>query len=275
MDTTTIAFIGGGNMASSLIAGLLANGHPPDSIWVADVDTARLRAHQDRYAVRTSSDNSSAVSRADTVLLAVKPQVMREVVEGVKDAVEERNPLVISIAAGVREPDIRRWLDHDAAIVRCMPNTPALLRQGVTALYANALVSATQRSAAESVLRAAGATLWVEDEALLDAVTAVSGSGPAYYFLLMEFMEKAGVALGLEPQAARMLTLHTALGAARMAMETEESPAQLRARVTSPGGTTERAVDSFVRGGLERQVLEALTAARDRSRELGKLTEER
>ncbi len=269
MDAPTIAFIGGGNMATSLVGGLLAQDHPADSIWVSDPDTTRLSMLQERYAVRTSADNALAASRADIVVLAVKPQVMRPVVEGLAESVAAGAPLVMSVAAGVRETDIQRWLGGGAAIVRCMPNTPALLGAGATGLYANPQVSATQRSAAEAIMRAAGITLWVEDEALLDAVTAVSGSGPAYYFLLMELMEKVGTELGLEPAAARALTLQTALGAARMALESGEAPATLRARVTSPGGTTEQAVKSFVDGGLERQVRLALTAARDRAVELG------
>lgn len=269
MDLPTIAFIGGGNMATSLVGGLLAQDHPADGIWISDPDTARLSMLQQRYAVRTSADNALAASRADTLVLAVKPQVMRPVAEGLRETVRAGRPLVMSVAAGVRATDIQRWLGGQAAIVRCMPNTPALLGAGATALYANAHVSATQRSNAEDIMRAAGMTLWVDDEALLDAVTAVSGSGPAYYFLLMELMEKVGAELGLEPSAARALTLQTALGAARMALESGEPPGTLRERVTSPGGTTEQAIRRFLEGGLEPLVREALTAARDRAVELG------
>ena len=218
----------------------------------------------------TTGDNAHATARADTVVLAVKPQVMRTVTEALADAVREKSPLVVSIAAGVLEADIARWLGGKPAIVRCMPNTPALLGAGATGLYANAQVSATQRSAAEQIMRAAGVTLWVEDEAQLDAVTAVSGSGPAYFFLLMELMEKVGAELGLDPAAARTLTLHTALGAARMALEAGEAPATLRQRVTSPNGTTHAAVTSFLEGGLEARVRDALNAARDRAVELGR-----
>ncbi len=270
MDAPTIAFIGGGNMAASLIGGLIAHGHPADGIWVTDPDVERLRHCQERFAVCTTGDNAHATARADTVVLAVKPQVMRTVTEALADAVREKSPLVVSIAAGVLEADIARWLGGKPAIVRCMPNTPALLGAGATGLYANAQVSATQRSAAEQIMRAAGVTLWVEDEAQLDAVTAVSGSGPAYFFLLMELMEKVGAELGLDPAAARTLTLHTALGAARMALEAGEAPATLRQRVTSPNGTTHAAVTSFLDGGLEDRVRDALTAARDRAAELGR-----
>ena len=164
---------------------------------------------------------------------------------------------------------MQRWLGGEVAIVRCMPNTPALLGAGATGLYANAHVNSGQRTAAEDIMRAAGITIWVEDEALLDAVTAVSGSGPAYFFLLMEMMEKVGVELGLDAEAARALTLQTALGAARMALESGESPGALRKRVTSPGGTTEQAVNSFIDGGFEQRVRAALSAARDRAIDLG------
>lgn len=269
MSAPTIAFIGGGNMATSLVGGLLAHDHPADSIWVSDPDTARLKQLQERYAVCTSADNARAVGRADIVVLAVKPQVMKPVVESVRVAVAEHQPLVMSVAAGVREADMRSWLGGDTAIVRCMPNTPALLGAGATGLYANPKVSATQRSAAENIMRAAGITLWVDEEQLLDAVTAVSGSGPAYYFLLMELMEKTGTELGLEADAARILTLHTALGAARMALESGEAPGTLRQQVTSPAGTTEAAIKSFLSGGIEERVRAALTAARDRAIELG------
>jgi pyrroline-5-carboxylate reductase len=257
------------NMAASLIGGLIAHGHPADGIWVTDPDIERLRYCQEHFAVCTTGDNDQAAARADTVVLAVKPQVMRPVAEALSGAVARARPLVISIAAGVREADLQRWLGGDAAIVRCMPNTPALLGAGATGLYANERVSATQRSAAEEVLRTAGVTLWVEDEELLDAVTAISGSGPAYFFLLMELMEKVGGELGLEAEAARTLTLHTALGAARMALESGEPPATLRQRVTSPNGTTHAAITSFLDGDLESRVRAALTAARDRAVALG------
>ena len=270
MVAPTIAFIGGGNMAASLVGGLISHGHPADAIWVTDPDHERLRLCQERFGVCTTGDNAQAASRADTVVLAVKPQVLREVTGGLRETVRERSPLVLSIAAGVMEGDIQRWLGGEAAIVRCMPNTPALLGAGASGLYANERVTATQRATAEDILRTAGVTLWVEDEALLDAVTAVSGSGPAYYFLLMELMEQVGVELGLESDAARTLTLHTAMGAARMALESGEAPAILRERVTSPNGTTHAAITSFVEGGLEERVRAALTAARDRAEELGR-----
>jgi len=269
MDIPTITFIGGGNMATSLVGGLRAHDHPGDQIWVSDPDIDLLGAHQERFSVQTSADNALAARHADVVVLAVKPQVMREVALGLRECVQQSKPLVLSIAAGVREVDMQRWLGGDVAIVRCMPNTPALLGAGATGLFANSQVNSGQRVAAENIMRAAGITIWVENEALLDAVTAVSGSGPAYFFLLMELMEKVGTELGLDVESARALTLQTALGAARMALESGDSPNVLRKRVTSPGGTTEQAVNSFIDGGMEDQVRRALEAARDRAIDLG------
>ena len=265
----TISFIGGGNMAASLIGGLIADGRDPASICVTDVDTGKLEALADAFRIQTSIDNEEAVRLASAVVFAVKPQAMAPMIKSVAVAGKAHRPLFVSIAAGVREPDILRWLGFDAAIVRSMPNTPALVGSGATALYANAFVSDEQQSLAESVLRAVGLTLWVDDENLLDAVTALSGSGPAYYFLLMESMERAGVALGLSKDHARVLSIQTAFGAAKMALESSDPPATLRTRVTSPGGTTERALDTLTAGGLEHLVHEALQAAHDRSIELG------
>ena len=265
----SIAFIGGGNMATSLIGGLVADGYPADAIWVTDVDDARLASLHDRFGVRTSKENPPAVARARTVVLAVKPQVLGDVCRELAESLQANRPLVISIAAGVREPDIRRWVGYDAAIVRCMPNTPALLGAGATGLCANQTVSAAERSAADKILRAAGSTVWVDREDLLDAVTAVSGSGPAYFFRLMELMEQAGQELGLSQEVSRQLTLRTALGAARMALEGDDPPGILREKVTSPGGTTQRALELFDEGGFEALVTRALTGARDRAIELG------
>lgn len=269
MTSDTIAFIGGGNMATSLVGGLLADGHSRDAIWVTDVASDKLEQVQDRFRVNTTGDNNLAVRRAETVVLAVKPQVMPAVLKDIAQSARESAPLLVSIAAGVRERDMLRGLSYDAAIVRSMPNTPALLGCGASALFANAFVSAEQRSRAENILRAVGITVWVEDESLLDAVTAVSGSGPAYYFFLMELMERIGMELGLSGETARALVLQTALGAARMACETGESPETLRRKVTSPGGTTEAALKRLNAGDFEAILGQALRAARDRAVALG------
>jgi pyrroline-5-carboxylate reductase len=195
------------------------------------------------------------------IILAVKPQILRPVTEELAETAQARQPLIISIAAGVREPDIRRWLGYDAAIVRTMPNTPALVGSGATALFANAQVNHEQRQMAESIMRSVGLTVWVDSERMLDAVTALSGSGPAYFFLLMEALEKTGVRLGLAPETARLLTLQTAFGAAKMALESPENVAILRAGVTSPGGTTERAISVFQDEQLDRLIARSLAAS--------------
>ncbi|MCP5424980.1 MAG: pyrroline-5-carboxylate reductase [Gammaproteobacteria bacterium] len=269
MKIPDIAFIGGGNMARSLIGGLLANGCPPDTLRVADPDPAQRQLLSDQLGVQVSADGRETASQAQIVILAVKPQIVKQVAVTLAPVVQETRPLVISIAAGVRSTDIDRWLGGDVAIVRTMPNTPALVRSGATALYANPAVSGERRQLAESVLRAVGLTVWVEEEGLLNSVTALSGSGPAYFFLIMEVLENAGVSLGLSQRQARLLTLETAFGAAKMALESDESAAMLRARVTSPGGTTERAIAVLQEGGLEALFSTALAAAKQRADELG------
>ena len=274
MNDPTIAFIGAGNMAAALIGGLIADGTPPERLIAADPDTERLRQLAASAGIRTLEDNAEAVRAADVVVLAVKPQVLQQVASGLAEAIQAHRPLVISIAAGVRSDTLQRWLGGGVALVRSMPNTPAMLQAGATALYATPEVDAAQREQAETVLRAVGLVRWVEDESLMDAVTALSGSGPAYFFLFMEALEQAGERLGLPADTARLLTLQTALGAARMAIESGEDPAELRRRVTSPGGTTERAIASFEADDLAGVVLRALSAARDRSVELSQLLDE-
>ncbi|MGR8941584.1 MAG: pyrroline-5-carboxylate reductase [Gammaproteobacteria bacterium] len=268
MKTPKIGFIGGGNMATSLISGLLASGHVPEHIWVSDINQDQLKSLAERLKVNVTASNDTVVSEADVVVLAVKPQTLRAVAQQVAPAIQQRKSLVVSIAAGIRERSLSAWLGTDTAIVRCMPNTPALVLTGATALYANDKVSAGQRSTAENIMRAVGIALWVKDENELDAVTAVSGSGPAYYFLLMEAMEKAAGDLGLNEETARLLVLQTALGAAKIALESSESPELLRKRVTSPGGTTQRAIETFEQGGFRELVAKALHAARERSIEM-------
>jgi pyrroline-5-carboxylate reductase len=272
MKDTFIAFIGGGNMARSLIGGLIAGGSDPNTIWVAEPNVDQRELLRGRFGVHTGADNADIAARADVVVLAVKPQILQGVARQLAPAIQARRPLVISIAAGVREPDLRRWLGGGSpALVRTMPNTPALVGSAASALFANEFVSEERRQQAESLLRAVGVTVWVDNENLLDAVTALSGSGPAYFFLLMEALEQASVTLGLDADTARLLTLQTAFGAAKMALESAESPATLRARVTSPGGTTEQAVAILCQGGMEPLVARALAAARHRSVELGDL----
>ena len=270
MENTTLTFIGGGNMASSLIAGLIADGWDPARIRVADTDEQQLERLADRFSVTTTTDNDRAIDHADVILLAVKPQNMKAVTLELAATVTRQHPLIISIAAGITETALRAWLGNDTAIVRTMPNTPAMVNSGATALYANPAVDNEQRSIAESILRAVGLAIWIDDESLMDAVTALSGSGPAYFFLFMEAMQSAGRELGLPEKAARLLALQTAFGAAKMALESTEDIASLRQRVTSPGGTTEQAINTFQQGNLNALVSKALQAAAKRSRELAK-----
>jgi pyrroline-5-carboxylate reductase len=268
MNDTTLAFIGGGNMASSLIGGLIADGWDPARIRVADASTQQLERLSQRFPVTTTTDNRSAIAQADIIVLAVKPQSMQAVAQELASDSSLQQALVISIAAGIREATLRNWLGAGTAIVRTMPNTPAMVQSGATALFANPAVSDEQRSIAESILRAVGLAIWVADEALMDAVTALSGSGPAYFFLFMESLQQAGCELGLPVKTARLLALQTAFGAAKMALESTEDAATLRQRVTSPGGTTERAIAVLQEGGFEALVSKALQAAAARSREL-------
>ena len=270
MKNQTIAFIGGGNMARSLIGGLIADGYDPKRIWASDPDAAQLKSLVTHFGIHTTTDNAEAVGHADAVVIAVKPQVVHRVAEPIGPIIRERGAVAISIAAGIRETDLSRWLGGEVAVVRAMPNTPALVQTGATALYANDLVSRAQRDLAESLLRAVGLTRWLEDEQMMNAVTAVSGSGPAYFFLLMELIENAGTELGLPAETARLLTLQTALGAARMALESEEDAPELRRRVTSPGGTTEAALTTLEKGGIEALMTRAIESAAQRADELGR-----
>jgi pyrroline-5-carboxylate reductase len=268
MNDTTLAFIGGGNMARSLIGGLITDGWDPARIRVADASMQQLERLSQRFPVTTTADNRAAIAQADVIVLAVKPQSMQAVARELASDISQQQSLVISIAAGIREATLRDWLGAGTAIVRTMPNTPAMVQSGATALYANPVVSDEQRSIAESILRAVGLAIWVDDENLMDAVTALSGSGPAYFFLFMEALQQAGCELGLPAKTARLLALQTAFGAAKMALESTEDAATLRQRVTSPGGTTERAIGVLQDGGFEALVSTALQAAAARSREL-------
>ncbi|HHO58927.1 MAG TPA: pyrroline-5-carboxylate reductase [Thiotrichales bacterium] len=262
--TAIIGFIGGGNMAASLIGGMIQAGRAASEIIVAEPDIERGQALSQQFGVVTTQDNTATL-QCDSLILAVKPQVMRKVCEQLQTAMGSPAPLFISIAAGIVSRDIDRWLGGDRAIVRCMPNTPALLQCGATGMVANERVSTAQKQLAETILAAVGLTVWVESEDQINAVTAVSGSGPAYFFLMMEAMQAAGEQLGLTADTAQQLVLQTALGAARMASEKQIPPATLRQQVTSKGGTTEQAIASFERNHFRQIVMQALQAANDRS----------
>ncbi len=268
MDTQHIGFIGGGNMASSLIGGLVGNGYPVDKITVADLDEKKLARLSKQFGMNTALDSCALTSVVDIVVLAVKPQHIQSVVESVKGVVEAKSPVFVSIAAGIRVDALSNWFGGKLPIVRCMPNTPALVETGATGLFANDAVSDEQKSQVENLLKTVGMTVWVNTESELDAVTALSGSGPAYFFLVMEALEAAAVDAGLDQETAQLLTQQTALGAAKMALASSESVGVLRQRVTSPGGTTERAIGIMVERGLSGILHEAVVGARDRSIEL-------
>ncbi|AHZ70928.1 MULTISPECIES: pyrroline-5-carboxylate reductase [Pseudomonas] len=266
MSKTRIAFIGAGNMAASLIGGLRAKGLDAAQIRASDPGAETRAKVQAEHGVEVFADNADAIQDADVVVLAVKPQAMKAVCEAIRPSLKP-NQLVVSIAAGITCASMNNWLGAQP-IVRCMPNTPALLRQGVSGLFATAEVNAEQRQQAEELLSAVGIALWLNEEQQLDAVTAVSGSGPAYFFLLIEAMTAAGVKLGLPADIAAQLTVQTALGAAHMAVASDVDAAELRRRVTSPAGTTEAAIKSFQAGGFEALVEKALGAAAHRSAEM-------
>ncbi|WP_223543295.1 pyrroline-5-carboxylate reductase [Pseudomonas sp. GL-B-12] len=266
MSKTRIAFIGAGNMAASLIGGLRAKGLEAAQIRASDPGEETRARVSAEHGIETFADNAQAVDGADVVVLAVKPQAMKAVCEALRPSLKP-NQLVVSIAAGITCASMNNWLGAQP-IVRCMPNTPALVRQGASGLFATAEVSAEQRQQAQELLSAVGIALWLNEEQQLDAVTAVSGSGPAYFFLLIEAMTAAGVKLGLPADIAAQLTLQTALGAAHMAISSDVDAAELRRRVTSPAGTTEAAIKSFQANGFEALVEKALGAAAHRSAEM-------
>ena len=265
LSSESIAFLGGGNMARSLISGLISAGRDPATLIASDPLPVQ-RELLTEMGIRTTADNDEAIDGARVVVLAVKPQMLGQVLNGVAGLGVDQ--LLVSIAAGVSVSAMSGWTCADQPIVRAMPNTPALLGAGITALYANSMVDAAGRALAEQILDAAGRTLWVDEEGKLDAVTAVSGSGPAYYFYLMEAMIEAGIEQGLDAETATVLTLETAYGAALMARERIHGPEQLRINVTSPGGTTQAALEVLDSNGTRQIIKAALAAAQARSKAL-------
>lgn len=266
----SIVFIGGGNMATSLISGLVQSGWSGDQITVVDRNADKRQSLAEQYGVQTAEAATPDVLAADAWVLAVKPQVMGETVRALAEQIGTRRPLVLSVAAGISLAALRQWLGHDIALVRSMPNTPSLLGVGATGLYADDSVSADQRQLADDIMKTAGITTWVEREALIDAVIATSGSGPAYFFAFMEAMQQGAMDLGLSADQARELVLQTALGAARMAIESGDDPATLRAKVTSKGGTTAEALKHFSDGELDSLVAGAMAASAHRADELAR-----
>ncbi len=268
MDQAMIGFIGAGNMGRSLAGGLLKSGWDRQKLVLADSSPEQRQVVGNLLGLTVYANNNEVADRADVLVLATKPQQMRAVCKGLAPAVQRRKPLIVSIAAGMRINNIEDWLGGNLPIVRVMPNTPALVNSGASGLFANPRASDRQRELAESILRTVGVTIWLSSEDQLDAVTGVSGSGPAYFFLAMEALEQAAVEQGLDAATARLLAVETAFGAAKMALESGTDPAELRRNVTSPGGTTERAITEFQDGGFERLFKQAVAAATARSREL-------
>ena len=262
-----IVFIGGGNMASCLIGGMLANGFSSKDIIVSEPNEDSRKRLASTYGVLTTADNIDAVSQADIVVLAVKPQIMGAAVSPLAAALEHK-PIIVSIAAGIPVNALQNWMGQELKIVRAMPNTPAMVQSGATGLFANQSLEQNQKAVIESIFSAVGYACWVNQESDIDAVTAVSGSGPAYFFLIYEAMLKVAQELGLDSETASKLTLHTAMGAARLAITSEDAPRKLRKQVTSPGGTTQAAIESFQAQNLEQVFRQAMTAAVERAREM-------
>ena len=267
MNKPSLAFIGAGNMAKSIIGGLIAEGYPAELICAAGPRESSLAEVAAQFGIRTTTDNQQAAAAAEVVILAVKPQMLKSVAQDLRPALAHK-PLLISVAAGITTESLAGWLGDEQAIIRSMPNTPSMVKTGATGLYANGNTSAAQKTIAGEILAAVGIVQWLEREDLLNAVTAVSGSGPAYFFLVMESMIDAGIALGLSRECATELTLQTALGAALLAKDSGGDVAELRRRVTSPKGTTEQAVNSFENDGIRAMFSRALEACAGRSVEL-------
>ncbi len=266
----TLAFIGAGNMASSIFGGLVNNGWPAEQIIAAEPTRDKLDEAAEKYGVRTTIDNIEAVATADFVVIAVKPQILQQVLEPLAPALQESKPVLISVAAGISEECLNQWSGGNLPIVRCMPNTPALMQQGASGLYANALVSGQQKQLTTDIMNAVGISLWVDREEDIDNVIALSGSGPAYFFLMMEAMIDAGEKMGVPRETASQLVAQTALGAALMVKESNVDAAELKRRVMSPKGTTEQAIFTFEDGDLRGLVEKAMTNCRNRAKEMTK-----
>lgn len=269
LSSLRIALVGGGNMARGLMGGLIARGANPAYLTVAEPDASGREALQRQFGVAVTSDNAAAVAGARVIVLAVKPQIMAQVVRALAPALQQSRPLVISVAAGIQSSNLASWIGPDVPLVRCMPNRPALIGAGATGLYADATVGPVERELAELVLASTGLAVWVQRESDIDLVTALSGSGPAYFFRLAELMAEAAIAQGLDAGVARQLAAQTLAGAGQLvASEATPDLARMRAEVTSKGGTTEAALKCFDALGLGSTVAAAMQAAALRSHEL-------
>ena len=268
MSKAKLVFIGGGNMATSLIGGLIEKGYPVSHIVACDPVVDSGQRLETAFGITTHTENVTAAMQADIIILAVKPQIMKAVANDLAPALTHNKPLVISIAAGITADALQGWLGEGVPVIRCMPNTPALVQSGASGLFATNLVTPVQRQQAGDILAAVGTVNWLDSEDDIDKVTALSGSGPAYFFLVIEAMTEAGIKLGLDPETARQLTLQTALGAARMASVSDVDAGELRKRVPSPAGTTEKAINSLLANKLPEHFEEAIGAAYERAKEM-------
>lgn len=268
MKQQTIAFVGAGNLATSLIRGLLNTGFSASHIWASHPNSERVSWLQQQFAIHSTTDNKVAVKKADIIVLCVKPIKITEVITEITSQIDPAHHLIISAAAGVNFQKLQQLFGKPLAIIRAIPNTPSFVQAGAAALCANELCSEEQREQAESLMRAVGLALWLENEDLLDIVTGLSGSGPAYFFLIMEALQNAAIQQGLPEKIAQLLTIQTALGAARMALETDFDLATLRKQVTSKGGTTEQAIEVLEVGNIRQLLSDALLAAVERARQL-------
>ena len=266
-NKTVIGFIGAGNMAYALINGLLNNGYDSKNIKASDPNNGLLQKREAEFNITTFSNNSSIIEVCDIIVFAVKPQVLSDICLELRDNIKP-NHLFISIVDGIRVNDINRWLGGNYSLVRTMPNTPALMQHGVTGLFPNELVNDEQKALVTTILSSVGDCFWVNEERLIDAITAISGSGPAYFFLLMQSMTQAGMALGLDEKTAKELSVQTSFGASLMATKSGKDPKILRTDVTSPNGTTQAAIECFQDQNFEGIVTSATRAAYNRAREL-------
>lgn len=268
--TKTIAIIGAGKMGQCLLGGLIGTDYPPEKLWVTEPNMESLDLIQEKFAknIHITTQNSDAVDHADIILLAVKPNILPQVLKELASSIQQKKPMIISVAAAITVEMMEQYLGKDIGIVRAMPNTPALIQCGITALFANKNIDANQRMEVEAILNSVGTTVWIEDEKQMDIVTALSGSGPAYFFLMMEALQDAGEKLGLTKDIAKQLVLHTAYGSALMTLETGQDVVALRKQVTSPGGTTEQAIKVLEESHIRDIFNRAITAGFNRSHEI-------
>lgn len=265
-----LCFIGAGNMATALIGGLITNGYPAEKLYAADPHSEQLSKLKTQFKIQTTTDNQTAIKNADIVILCVKPQSLKEVVLALAENLQQQKPLLISIAAMIPVPQIQEWVGAPISIIRCMPNTPALIRKGATGLFANPYVSEEQKKIAEEIMQAVGVTTWIANEKQMDVVGILSGSGPAYFFYLMEILQATAEKMGLDKETAKLLTLQTGVGATELASESIKDLKVLRQEVTSKGGITEKAFEILEQVNWEKIFLEAFTAACERSRQIAK-----